>query len=116
VVSNVLVRRLSKDWERQQRRPPETRKRLEELVQDVRYGVTLQLPAFRISARSLSDLKPGNVLQLNLSVEEPARVIAAGHPLFEARPVARGAHRAAHLGLRCSKLTDSADYTPLTLQ
>jgi flagellar motor switch protein FliM len=115
VVSNVLVRRLSKDWERQHRGPSDTRKRLEELVQDVRYGVTLQLPPFGISARSVSDLQPGSVLQLDLSAEEPARMLAAGHALFEARPVARGAHRAAHLGERCTKLRDLTDVTVSTL-
>jgi len=115
VVSNVLVRRLSMDWERQHRGPSDTRKRLEELVQDIRYGVSLQLPPFGISARSVSDLQPGSVLQLDLSAEEPARVLAAGHALFEARPVARGAHRAAHLGERCTKLRELTDITVSSL-
>jgi flagellar motor switch protein FliM len=97
VVSNTILRRLIGNWGRQRRHSLETRKRVRERCAMIRLGTVLQLPPLRVSARELESLEPGKIIPLNLPLNHPAELRAAGVPLFEARPVSDGEYRGAHL-------------------
>ncbi len=58
VVANAILRRLTSDWGRRRRHAPETRARLEESVQKIRFGAALQLPTVRLAASAIENLAP----------------------------------------------------------
>lgn len=97
VVSNTILRRLIGNWGRQRRHSLETRKRVRERCAMIRLGTVLQLPPLRIAARELESLQPGKIIPLNMPLNHPTELRAAGVPLFEARPVSDGEYRGAHL-------------------
>jgi flagellar motor switch protein FliM len=97
VVSNTILRRLIGNWGRQRRHSLETRQRVRERCAMIRLGTVLQLPPLRIAARELESLQPGKIVSLNMPLNHPAELRAAGVPLFEARPVSDGEYRGAHL-------------------
>lgn len=97
VVSNTILRRLIGNWGRQRRHSLETRQRVRERCAMIRLGTVLQLPPLRIAARELESLQPGQIVSLNMPLNHPAELRAAGVPLFEARPVSDGEYRGAHL-------------------
>src|ERR1035437_4409596 len=52
VVANTILRRLTSDWERSRRHPPETRARMEEAARHIRFGGSLQLPTVHLAAKA----------------------------------------------------------------
>jgi flagellar motor switch protein FliM len=105
VVANTILRRLTCDWGRRRRHPPETRSTIEASVRKIRVGGSLQLPAVRIRASEMEDLQPGKVLELGLSSAVPAEWKVAGQRLSEARVVRHGPHRGALLQAAAGKTT-----------
>ncbi len=98
VVSNTILRRLITDWGRQnRRRSPEMLARVEQRVQQVRLGASLQLPSVRIAAMELESMQPGTVLRLGLPATTAAELHVAGMALFHALPVRAGEHRGAQV-------------------
>jgi flagellar motor switch protein FliM len=98
VVSNTILRRLITDWGRQNRRSsPEMLARMEQRVQQVRLGASLQLPPARIPAMELESMQPGTVLRLGIPATTPAELLVAGMALFHALPVRAGEHRGAQV-------------------
>jgi flagellar motor switch protein FliM len=97
VASNTILRRLAGERSRQRRHSEETRRRMRELAGTCRTGTSLDLPAVRVPARELGELRGGTVLRLDLPVRTPAQFRAGGVALFSAAPVGRSDQRAAHL-------------------
>ena len=97
VASNTILRRLAGERSRQRRHSVETRRRIRELASVCRTGAALHLPAVRVPAGALGDLRPGSVLRLNLPSRTPAEFRAGGVLLFAAAAVGQSEHRAAHL-------------------
>jgi flagellar motor switch protein FliM len=97
VVSNAILHRLVGDWTRQRRHAPETRQRILDRAARAKVGAALQLPPTRIAAREIEALRPGSILRLKLSANQPAELRVAGVPLFAASPVSSSNHRGAHL-------------------
>jgi flagellar motor switch protein FliM len=97
VVANTILRRLTSDWGRRRRHAPEIRARLETAARQIRFGGVLQLPAVRLPAKSIEDLKPGMIVSLDLSSRTPGEWRVGGQYLSPAYAVRQGAHRAACL-------------------
>jgi flagellar motor switch protein FliM len=98
VVSNTILRRLVGERGRSRQHPEEIRRSLSERAAGIQFGAALQLPPVRISSRDLEDMRPGKVVRLGLASNTPAELRVTGVPLFAARPVSYGEHRAAQLG------------------
>jgi flagellar motor switch protein FliM len=97
VVANTILRRLTTDWGRRCRHTDETRSRMDSLARQIRFGCSLQLPSFRLAASAFEELKPGDVLRLDLSADTLSQWRVGGVPLTEARAMRRGVHRAAQV-------------------
>jgi flagellar motor switch protein FliM len=101
VVANTILRRLTTDsttgWSRRCRHTDETRSRIAAVAQRIRFGCTLQLPSVRLAASALEELKPGDVLRLNVAAETLPEWRVGGLPLLEARAMRHGTHRAARV-------------------
>jgi len=97
VASNTILRRLAGERSRQRRHAAETRLRMRELAAGCRTGTALHLPAVRVEAGALGDLRAGSILRFDLSAETPAEFRAGGVLLFSATPVGQADHRAARL-------------------
>jgi flagellar motor switch protein FliM len=97
VVANTILRRLTCDWSRRRRHAPDTRARIETAVRKIHVGACLQLPAVRIPVHEIEDLRPGNILRLELSSALPAEWRIAGQRVGHAEPVGHGMHRGARL-------------------
>lgn len=104
VVSNTILRRLTSDWGRRRRHPPESRARMEYLARRIRMGAALQLPPVRLAAQAIQTLEAGNLLRLNLSAHTLGEWRVAGQRLAIARAVQQGTLRAA-----CLESTVGAD-------
>ncbi len=96
VVANTILRRLTTDWGRQ-RHGAAARARMSAAASKIRFGGSLQLPAFRVSASTLEGLEPGSILRFDLPDDVRPVWRAAGEPLFEASPVRWGERRAARI-------------------
>jgi flagellar motor switch protein FliM len=97
VVLNTILRKLITDRDRPRRRSMESRARLSELMVEAKFGAILQLPTVRLSARSLQDLAPGQILRLPLPRHATGELRVGGLPLFSAQPVRTGEHRGAQV-------------------
>jgi len=97
VVANTILRRLTSDWGRPRRHAGETRARMESIARRLRFGGSLQLPAVRMSAAALENLKAGDVLRLDLPANALPVWQLAGQTLANAAAVAEGAHRGARM-------------------
>jgi len=98
VASNTILRRLAGEKSRQRRHAEETRRRLRELTGACRTGTALYLPAVRVSAGSLGELRPGTILRFSLPASRTAAQFRAGGvALFSATPAGQDEHRAAQL-------------------
>ncbi len=73
------------------------RQKLAARAMHFRYGASLQLPIVSVSALALNNLQLGSILPLRVSTGTPAVFMVAGTPMFYARPIAAGPHRAAYL-------------------
>ena len=97
VVANTILRRLTTDWGRRCRHTGETRARIEAVARQIRFGCSLQLPAVRLRASALEELKAGDVLRLSLAADALAEWRVGGLPLILARAMRHGVHRAARV-------------------
>jgi flagellar motor switch protein FliM len=97
VVANTILRRLTTDWGRRSRHSDETRARVEAMARRIRFGCTLQLPSVRLAASAVEELKPGDVLRLNVAANTLPEWRVGGVPLLEARGMRHGVHRAARV-------------------
>ena len=97
VVANTILRRLTGEWGGRRRHAVDSRVRIETAARDLRFGMALQLPSFRIEARELEDLAVGKVIRLNIAANVGAELRAGGQRIFQAQPVRLGPHRGAHL-------------------
>ena len=96
VVANTILRRMTIDWGRRSH-GGNARGKMMDVARRIRFGTSLQLPTVSVRTADLEGLKPGMVLRLNHPANTLAEVRVAGEPLFEARPVRLGPHRAARL-------------------
>ncbi len=97
VVSNLILRRLMRMDDKTRRRQKDSRARMMQLLGQTNTGASLQLPMMRMSAETIANLEPGQVLRLPVSSSTPAQFRVSGLSLFEAVAVRRGDHRAAKL-------------------
>jgi flagellar motor switch protein FliM len=97
VVANTILRRLTSDWGRSRRHAGDIRERMETSAARIHFGASLQLPAVRLAASELEDLKPGSVLRLNLPANTLPVWMAGGQAISPAQAVRQGAFRAASL-------------------
>lgn len=97
VVSNTILRRLTSDWARGRRHGPEMRTRMEAAARQIRFGASLQLPSVRVPAREIEQIRPGEILRLNLPATTAPVWCVGGKPLATASPLRQGEHRAARL-------------------
>ncbi len=97
VASNTILRRLAGERSRQRRHSEETRRRMRELAGACRTWTALDLPAVRVGAGSLSALRPGVILRLDLPARTLPQFRAGRVMLFAASAVGQGEHRAAQL-------------------
>ena len=97
VVSNTILRRLTSDWGRRKRHAPDSRVRMESLINLIHMGATLQLPSVRLPAVAIEALAPGDLLRFDLSSNTHAEWRVGGQQLAHARAIRQGAHRAARI-------------------
>ncbi len=97
VVANTILRRLTSDWGRRSRHPGETRSWMEAAARRIRFGCSLQLPTVPLAASALEQIKPGDVLRLDVGAAALSEWRVAGLPLLQARAMSRGEHRAARV-------------------
>lgn len=97
VVSAAILRRLAGDKARQRRHSAATRQRMRELAERATTRVSLDLPAVRIPAAALGELRPGMVLDLRWPGRTEALFRAGGALLFRAAAVGQAERRAARL-------------------
>ena len=97
VVANTILRRLTPDWDRRRRHAGETRTRMSEIVRQIRFGCSLQLPTVRLAASVFERLQPGDVLRLDLGASTLSEWRVAGQPFLLAQAMRRGSHRAARI-------------------
>jgi flagellar motor switch protein FliM len=98
VVSNALLRKLSKDWG--YRRPShaaDSDGRLKRKLLSCAFPVALGLAEVPVRMRQLLELRPGDVLPLRRLAERPAELLVGGRPSFSARVVRSGNARAAQV-------------------
>jgi flagellar motor switch protein FliM len=100
VVANTILRRLTSDWGRRRRHAPEARTRMETAARHIRFGGSLQLPPFRLPAKTIENLQPGSVLRLDLPANTLPEWRVGGQVLARAQAVRQGAHRAARVESR----------------
>ncbi|HTB96679.1 MAG TPA: FliM/FliN family flagellar motor switch protein [Terracidiphilus sp.] len=97
VVSNTILRRLTSDWGRRRRHPPEARAHMAVLTRRIPFGATLQLPPIRVSANTIESLEAGSVLPLSFSPTKLAEWCVGGQRIARAEVVSVGTLRAAHI-------------------
>jgi flagellar motor switch protein FliM len=97
VVANTILRRLTTESGRRRGHSGDSKTRMEETAQRIRFGCSLQLPSVRIAASALERLEPGDVLRLNIGASAPSEWKVGGQPLSLARPMRFGSQRAAKL-------------------
>ncbi len=103
VISNALLRRLSKQWSyRRRRNMDQTVSQVKQLLMDCPLQAQLELPPTPVPVRDLLQLQPGSVLMLRHRAQAPATLRVAGKELFLAYPVRSGATRGAQVEARMS--------------
>lgn len=98
VVSNALLRKLSRDWGYHKRRgPEEASRRIQERILECPFQVDLGLPHMMLPLNKLMHLKAGDVLSFPRRVQQPALLMVAGRDLYTAAPARSGTRIAAHV-------------------
>jgi len=101
VVSNALLRKLSRDWAYQKPRGPAgSAEQLRLRLGRCPLSTELDLTGIAMPLRQVVSLAPGQILRLPRRVGTPAVVRVAGHDMFAASPVRCAEHRAARI-LQC---------------
>jgi flagellar motor switch protein FliM len=83
--------------ERQRHRGPEDRMRMTQRLGASRLVAQLHFPVMQLRAEELQAMTPGTLLSLPLSCGAEAELRVSGMPLFRAKPVRAGEHRAAQI-------------------
>jgi flagellar motor switch protein FliM len=103
VISNALLRRLSKQWSyRRKRTTSQAVAALSEQMLECPFQAQLQLPPTTVTVREMLLLRPGSVLMLKHRAQAPAVLMVAGKELFQAYPVRSGSSRGAQVERRLS--------------
>jgi flagellar motor switch protein FliM len=98
VVSNALLRKLSRDWAYQKpQASAEAAGRIRERVMECPFVVELAMADLPVCAADLLKVQPGDLLPLRRAIESPANLSVGGTPLFTAVPVRKGSARAAQV-------------------
>jgi flagellar motor switch protein FliM len=98
VVSNALLRKLSKDWG--YHRPShetDSDGRLKRKLLSCPFSVSLGLVDVPVSMNQLLQLRPGDILPLRRRADDPAELMVAGRATFAARAVRSGNLRGAQI-------------------
>jgi flagellar motor switch protein FliM len=108
VVSNSLLRKLSKDWAYQKpRASAEAGAQIRERLLDCDFPLELALPNLPAAMQQLLALKPGDVVNFEKSVNETASLLISGRAAFHARVVNNGTRLAAQIHGSC-EMKDAA--------
>jgi flagellar motor switch protein FliM len=103
-VSDVLLRKLAREWTYQSpRAPSDWSNRLAQLLGACVFEMELRLPPTRVPASELVRLKPGKVLALPYPVNRPVTLQIAGQEVFHAAVVRREQKVAAQLQQRLTQ-------------
>lgn len=103
VISNALLRRLSKQWSYRRRRTmSHSAESLGQQMMDCPFEAQLELPPTTVSVREMLLLRPGSVLMLKHRAQSPGLLRVGGKDLFTAYPVRSGAARGAQIDRRLS--------------
>jgi flagellar motor switch protein FliM len=105
-VSNALLRKISADWSHRQPRPGDSQQRLMRRLLDAPFEVELGATNLRAPLHALAAIAPGTVLPFHRGATEPASLLIAGVPLFQATPARRADTRAARV---LERIGDPAD-------
>ena len=70
---------------------------MSEVAREIRFGCSLQLPTVRVAADDLKDVKPGDVLRLDVATNALSELRVGGQALSLAHAMRHGAHRAARI-------------------
>ena len=97
VVANTILRRLTSEWGRRRGHAGGTRARMSDVARAIRFGCSLQLPTVRVAASDLEEVKPGDVLRLDVGTNALSELRVAGQALSLAHAMRHGAHRAARI-------------------
>lgn len=101
VVLNPILDQISQQAHYSRRMSPETalamRNAIVRALRKARVDVDAILGQARLSVREVADLKPGDIIQLNTSPDEPLSVEIAGIPYFNAVPGRRREQSAVQL-------------------
>ncbi|ABF40638.1 flagellar motor switch protein FliM [Candidatus Koribacter versatilis Ellin345] len=98
VVSNALLRKLSKDWGyRRQSRESDGDGKLHRKLLGCPFPVSLGLVDASVRVRELLQLRAGDILPLKRSAESAIELSVGGRASFRARPVRSGNWRAAQI-------------------
>jgi flagellar motor switch protein FliM len=103
VISNALLRRLSKQWSyRRRRNMDQTAAQLRTQLLDCSFQAQLELPPTPVMVKEILQLQPGSVLMLRHRAQAPGILRVAGKELFMAYPVRSGSTRGAQIETRLS--------------
>ena len=97
MVANTILRRLTSEWGRRRGHAGGTRARMSDVARAIRFGCSLQLPTVRVAASDLEQVKPGDVLRLDVGTNALSELRVAGQALSLAHAMRHGAHRAARI-------------------
>jgi flagellar motor switch protein FliM len=105
VVSNALLRKLSRDWGYHRKREHEaSATSIHTRVLDCPFEVELAIPQLRVPIVKLFELAPGDLLPLPHSAAAPATLLIANRNLYSASPARVGPHIASKV-LECLSIT-----------
>jgi flagellar motor switch protein FliM len=97
IISNALLRKMAADVGRPRRRIQPDSARVRALLLECPFTMELAAKIKNVPLAELMRLSPGRLLLLRTSVDQPAELQAAGHPMFVAMPARRGASRVAQV-------------------
>ncbi|MGO9646872.1 MAG: flagellar motor switch protein FliM [Terriglobales bacterium] len=95
--SNALLRKMAADLSRARRRIQPDSQRMRARLLECPFTMELGAKSKNVPLPDLMRLSPGRLLLLRTSVEQPAELRAAGHPMFIAMPARRGSTRVAQV-------------------
>lgn len=98
VVSNALLRKLSRDWGYHKRRgPEEASRRIQSRALEFPFELELGVPHLSVPLNTLLQLEPGTVVPFRRAVQTAATVQVGGRELFTAMAVRSGPRIAAQV-------------------
>jgi len=104
-ISNGLLRKLTQQASyRKQRGNADSTSQMRRRVDRCVFPTQLVLPTQRVRVSQILSLEQGDILKLNFSVGEAARMLVSSKELFTARPVRVGGRRAGQIAARVRSL------------